>query len=83
MDNMPENKMTDKCCAVFKKLCSMKIKDDLDFGMSVVSDDGSVCFEKRIKSTTEFDLMKTLAVLAAVIVVMSTACSIGCWLKKN
>ena len=76
MDRSNQNKISEKLCCAFRKLCGMKVKDDLDFKMSVISDDGSVCFDKRIKSNTEFSLMKTLAILAALIFIMSAACSL-------
>ena len=83
MDSTNENKMSQKCCSVFKKLCSMKVKDDLDLKMSVISDDGSVCFDKQIKSSGSFELMKTVAALAAIVLIMSAACSLCRCIKKN
>lgn len=87
MDSSNENKMSEKCCSAMKKLCSMKIKDNLDFGMTITAEDENggeaVCFNKRIKSDTEFSLVKTLGVIAAIVVTISLACSIGCCMKKN
>ena len=88
MDSSAENKMSTKCCSMLKKLCSMKIKDDLDFSMTVTAEDDNgsgeeTCFNKRIKSNTELSLVKTLGAIAAIIIVISTACSVCCCLKKN
>ena len=83
MDSLCENKIGGKCCSLFKKLCSARVKDSLDFNMSVVLDDGEVCFDKSIKSNTDFSLMKTLGAAAVIIAVISAVCAVcGCLKNK-
>ena len=63
------------------KLCSMKVKDNLDFSMTVTSknDGGSdaPCFEKRITSNTEFELVKLVWIVALVGTVIGVICAIA------
>ena len=66
MDSISQNKMMCKLKDCAKKLRSMKIKDDLDFSMSITSgesDGETVYFDKKIKSNTEFSLTKALCVM--------------------
>lgn len=90
MDSCTENKADSKCCSLFKKLCSAKIKDDIDISMTITAGDNenddtdkTPCFTKRIKSSSEFSLLKALGVFATVMVVLSSACGIcQCFKKK-
>lgn len=90
MDSIAENKMMCKVKSCAKKLCSMKVKDDLDFTVSLTADeDGaheSTCFEKRITSKTEFSLMKALSALmiaGVCIWALCFLCSLCSVLKKK
>ena len=58
-----------KSCA--KKLCSMRVKDKLDFNLKLTAPDensgnDTVCFDKSIKSETDCSLTKALSALLAV-----------------
>ncbi len=57
-----------------KKLCSMKVRDNFDFSMSLTDTDGGNCFSKTMKSDTEFSLVKCLIGLIALGVAMSAIC---------
>lgn len=89
MDNISQNKAM--CCvrSCIKKLCSMKIKDDLDFSMSLTADedDGEkVYFDKKIKSNTEFSLCKALGAMLVAGVCVWVLCflwSLCCIFKKK
>ena len=76
-----------KDCA--KKLCSMKVRDNLDFSMSITADEGdleTVYFDKKIKSNTEFSLAKALCVMlmaGACIWVLCFLWSLCCVFKKK
>ena len=81
MDSIAENKVACKFTDCMKKLCSMKVKDDMDFSFSITAKDGEdeaekVCFGKRIKSNTEFSLVKALGILAAVILGIKLICTL-------
>lgn len=90
MDSMAENKNAVTLADCMKKLCSMKVKDDMDFSFSVTAKEGEdgqekICFGKRIKSNTEFSLVKALGIIAAValgIKLICTLCSV-CSLGMN
>ena len=90
MDSIAENKMMCKLKSCIKKLCSMKVKDDLDFSMTVTCEEDGLpeasCFEKRISSRTEFSLLKALGVLmiaGVCIWVLCFLCSLCSVLKKK
>ena len=76
-----------KDCA--KKLCSMKVRDNLDLSMSITADEGdleTVYFDKKIKSNTEFSLAKALCVMlmaGACIWVLCFLWSLCCVFKKK
>lgn len=69
------------------KLCSMKVKDNLDFSMTVTSKNDSGededCFYKKITSNTEFSLLKIAAVAAAMGLALSLICSVCSMTKKK
>ena len=87
MNSMTENGMMCKLKACADKLCSMKVSDKLDFSMTVSSkDDGGNeenCFYKKISSDTEFQLLKALALTAAVGVTVALVCSACSMMKKK
>ena len=77
-----------KCKNAIKKLCSMKVKDSLDFKMTVSCKDSdsaeeSECFTKTIKSDSEFSLMKTFGAIMIVGGGISLICSLCSLFKKN
>lgn len=62
-----------------RKLCSMRVKDSVDLSLTIESEknaegDREPCFEKRIRSDTDFNLVKALSVLMAVGVCISLLC---------
>jgi hypothetical protein len=72
---------------MLKKLCSLRIRDSLDFKMSVVGKDESGSGEveycaKQIKSDSEYELVRTLGIVAAVCVCVSLVCSVCSLIKK-
>lgn len=87
MNSQTDSNMLCKLKKCADKLCSMKVKDDLSFSMTVTSseDDGTeqTCFYKKINGNTEFKLMKALAAIAAVGLVMSLLCSLCSLIKKK
>ena len=78
-----------RCKSYMKKLCSMKVKDDLDFSMTISCPDengDTSCFNKRITSNTEFSLIKALGVILAVgstIWMLCFLCSLCSVFKKK
>lgn len=76
-----------KCGSMLKDLCAIKIRNSLDLKMSVVgkSDDGSSEVEycnKHINDSSEFSLIRTLGVVAAIGVGISLICSVCSLIKK-
>jgi hypothetical protein len=72
---------------MLKKLCSLRIRDSLDFKMSVVGkdegDSGEVEYcTKQIKSDSEYELVRSLGIVAAVCVCVSLVCSVCSLIKK-
>ncbi len=64
-----------------KKLCDMKMRDNLDFSVSLGDGKGGSCFSKSFKSDTEFSVVKCVAALAAMGIAMSAICC-ACHSKK-
>ncbi len=74
MDTQCVEKMMCKAKECAKNLCSIKVKDNLDFSMSLTDDCEGNFFSKSIKSDSEFSLVKFLAVLMLLGVAMSGIC---------
>lgn len=77
-----------KCKNAMQKLCSMKIRDSLDFKMSITcSEDDEMCdnecFTKTISSTSEFSLIKTLGAFMLIGGAISLICALCSISKKN
>ena len=86
MNGQTQQNMPNKLKGYANKLCSMKVKDDFSFSMTVSADDEgnkSNCFYKKISSSTEFNLVKGLAIVAAVGIVIGLICSTCSAMKKN
>ncbi len=84
MDNIAKKDMMQKCKGCFKKLKSLKVKDSMDISMTVDSGDGnSPCFSKTIKSTSEFNLVKTVGVLMLIVGGFTLVCSLCSLIKRS
>lgn len=86
MDNIAKKDIMCKCKSYLKKLSSLTLKDSLDFSMTVSSSDSEnskPCFNKSIKSNSEFNLMKTVGVIMLIVGGFSLMCSICSLFKKS
>lgn len=88
IDNSTKNDVMCKCKSALGKLCSMKVKDSLDFKMTVTSDSGdgsgeTECFSKTIKSDSDFSLIKTVGILMLIGGGISLLCSMCSFFKKK
>lgn len=76
-----------KCESLLKKLCSARIRSDLDLKMSVVGkgengeDEVEYC-AKRIKDDSECELVRALGVAAAMCIGISLICSVCSLIKR-
>lgn len=71
MDSVNQNKTMCKIKSCVQKLCSMRVKDKLDFSLKLtapdeISGEDAVCFDKSIKSETDCSLTKALCALLTV-----------------
>ena len=84
MDNSVQNETTKKGKNCLKKLKALKVRDSMDFSMTVDAGDGSSpCFSKSIKSSSEFNIMKTVGVLLLIAGGFSLVCSICSLVKRS
>lgn len=91
-DNMETEFATNECkkdalCKrmrdMIKKICSCKIKEEMDLSLSLIPDEnGNEELSKHIKSSGEFKLVKTAAILAAMAVAVSAICCVCSLFKK-
>ena len=82
-----ESPVLNKCGNMLDKLCSLKIRDSLDFKMSVIGKDengsGEVEYcNKQIKDSSEYSLVRALGVAAAIGIGISLICSVCSLIKK-
>ena len=84
MDNCTKNQAMQKGKGCLKKLKALKVKDSMDFSMTVDAGDGSTpCFSKSIKSSSEFNLLKTVGALLLIAGGFSLVCSICSLIKRS
>lgn len=86
MNNDSKKDMMRSCKSCLKRLNSLKFKDSLDFSMSVGPKDSSgssSCFSKSIKSSSEFDLVKTVGAVMLMAGGISLVCSLCSLIKKK
>ena len=82
MEDSMKNTAISDCKSCIQKLRSMKVKDSLDFSMKITCDDDTPCFDKTIRSESEFNLLKTLGVAMLVGAGISLLCALGSLFKK-
>ncbi len=82
MENSTKMATLDSCKSCMKKLCSMKVKDSLNFSMKISCDDDTPCFDKTISSESEFNLLKTFGVAMLIGAGITVLCALGSLFKK-
>ena len=84
MDNCEKKDMMRSCKTCLKKLGSLRVKDSLDFSMSVGPEgSSSPCFSKSIKSDSEFNLLKTVGVMMLIVGGFTLVGSVCSLVKKK